>query len=386
MLTDPILILAVLALHVVVSEWLVRHTFLRHFGTALLVIVITAVASNLGVIPTSITDAPVYDGVFTYLAPLAIFWILLQVSLKDILRAGGPMLGMFAIGAVGTVVGVLFGMWVIGGAESFGENYRAIAGMFVGTYVGGSVNFQALALEYDVVREGTLYGAMVAVDNIMTTVWMVATIVLPRSLAAVWPRGKSVRSTAESQEPVSAEEADTETVGPMDLGIILALGAAALWLSDHAADALATRGFPIPSVLILTTIALILAQIPAVGRLPGARLLGMFAVYVFLAVIGAICDIAAVGEIGPLGVRLLVFVLIVVVVHGVISFSLGALFRIDPDIVAIASQANIGGGTSALALARSLGRSDLAIPAVLVGSLGYGAGTYLGFLTAGYLL
>ena len=385
MLTDPILILAVLALHVVVSEWLVRHTFLRHFGTALLVIVITAVASNLGVIPTSITDAPVYDGVFTYLAPLAIFWILLQVSLKDILRAGGPMLGMFAIGAVGTVVGVLFGMWVIGGAESFGENYRAIAGMFVGTYVGGSVNFQALALEYDVVREGTLYGAMVAVDNIMTTVWMVATIVLPRSLAAVWPRGKSVRSTAESQKPVSAEEADTETVGPMDLGIILALGAAALWLSDHAADALATRGFPIPSVLILTTIALILA-IPAVGRLPGARLLGMFAVYVFLAVIGAICDIAAVGEIGPLGVRLLVFVLIVVVVHGLISFALGALFRIDPDIVAIASQANIGGGTSALALARSLGRSDLAIPAVLVGSLGYGAGTYLGFLTAGYLL
>ncbi len=60
--------------------------------------------------------------------------------------------------------------------------------------------------------------------------------------------------------------------------------------------------------------------------------------------------------------------------------------RLDPDVVAVASQANIGGGTSALALARSLDRSDLVLPAILVGSLGYGVGTYLGFLTAGYLL
>ena len=77
---------------------------------------------------------------------------------------------------------------------------------------------------------------------------------------------------------------------------------------------------------------------------------------------------------------------VIVAVHGAVSFGLGALFRIDPDIVAVASQANIGGGTSALALARSLDRPDLTLPAILVGSLGYGIGTYLGFLTGEYLL
>ena len=51
----------------------------------------------------------------------------------------------------------------------------------------------------------------------------------------------------------------------------------------------------------------------------------------------------------------------------------------------MASQANVGGGTSALALARSLGRSDLVLPAILVGSLGMAVGTYLGFLTADLL-
>ena len=385
MLTDPICILTVLALNVVISEWLVRHTFCRHFGTALLVIVITAIASNTGVIPTSSSQAPVYDGIFNYVAPLSIFFLLLRVNLRDIRQAGMPMLVMFLVGAVGTVGGVLLGLWVIGGAAVFGENHHAVAGMFVGTYVGGSVNFQAIALEYNVVHDGMLYGAMVAVDNIMTAVWMLATIALPRMLAGVWPRGRRDRTNPVAVEPVCGAQVDAETINPMDLGIMLAAAGAAVWVSDQGAVALKSQGLPIPSILRLTTIAGALAQIPAVGRLRGARLLGMFGVYIFLAVIGAICDVSSVGEIGPLGVRLLVFVAIVVLAHGVLTFTVGALFGVDPDIVAVASQANIGGGTSALALARSLGRPDLVIPAVLVGSLGLGLGTYLGVLTASIL-
>ena len=41
---------------------------------------------------------------------------------------------------------------------------------------------------------------------------------------------------------------------------------------------------------------------------------------------------------------------------------------------------------SALALARSIGRSDLVLPAVLLGSLGNALGTFLGFWAAGQLL
>ena len=51
MISDPIYILAVLGAFVALSEWLVRHTALRHLGTALLVIVITAVAANIGALP-----------------------------------------------------------------------------------------------------------------------------------------------------------------------------------------------------------------------------------------------------------------------------------------------------------------------------------------------
>jgi hypothetical protein len=48
----------------------------------------------------------------------------------------------------------------------------------------------------------------------------------------------------------------------------------------------------------------VLAQIPAVAALPVVRPLAMYAVYLFLAVIGGFCDVRALGEIGSLGMAL----------------------------------------------------------------------------------
>jgi uncharacterized membrane protein len=111
----------------------------------------------------------------------------------------------------------------------------------------------------------------------------------------------------------------------------------------------------------------------------------MFAVYLFLAVIGAFCDFAALRSLGRLGLALLGLALTTVLVHGMIIFAAARVMRIELDIAAVASQANIGGPPSALALARSLGRDDLVLPAVLVGALGYALGTFLGFGAATYL-
>ena len=384
MFTNPLYILGVLCLIVVISEWLVRRTWLKHFGTALLVILVTAVAANVGILPAGSTPedpVPVYDGIFAYLAPLAIFWLLLPVNLRDVLKAGGPMILLFLIGSVGTAVGVLIGMWVINGAETIGPLFHALGGMFVGTYTGGSVNFNTIALHYDVIREGVLYGGAIVVDNIMTTVWMIATLAAPRLFAPFWRVKPGAEAIKIRNEVILGIEEDTETIHPVDLGMVLALGLVAVWISEVLADLLD----PLPSALILTVIALILAQIPAVARLKGVKVLGMFAVYLFLSVIGAFCDLAAMRDLGDLGLMILLFAVITVLIHGLITFGAGWLMKIDPDMAAVASQANVGGGTSALALARSLGRDDLVLPGILLGSLGYAIGTFLGFWVAGVL-
>jgi len=381
MLQNPLYLLAFLSLLVVLSEWLVRRTWLKHIGSALLVILLTALVANLGILPTGSSaerPVPVYDGIFSYVAPLAIFWLLLPVNLRDVLKAGLPMIFLFLLGSLGIGIGVLVGMWVINGPETIGPLYHAVGGMFAATYSGGSVNFNTIALNYDIVQNGVLYGGSIVVDNIVTTIWMVATIALPRLLMPIW-RWKAGRTNAEKpREVLLGIEDDTETLHPIDLGLVLGLGFAAVWLSEVLAGYLQ----PIPSALILTVIALILAQVPAVQRIKGVKVLGMYAVYLFLAVIGAFCDVAALREMGELGGALLLFTTIAVLVHGLITFGAAWVLRIDPDIAAVASQANVGGGTSALALARSLGREDLVLPGILVGSLGYAVGTFLGFWVA----
>ena len=183
-MTDPLFIVSMLALMVAVSEIIGRTTWGRHLGSALWVIVLTAVVANLGLIPPYSDEIAVYRGIFGYVAPLAIFLLVLQVNLRDILKAGLPMIGMFLVGAVGTTIGVLVGLWWVDGAEAFGSLYHALGGMFVATYVGGSMNYNAVALHYDVVKEAALYAGAAAVDSAMTTVWMAVTVVLPRWLGA----------------------------------------------------------------------------------------------------------------------------------------------------------------------------------------------------------
>ena len=123
-----------------------------------------------------------------------------------------------------------------------------------------------------------------------------------------------------------------------------------------------------------------MAQLPFIQRLSGARLLGMFSVYLFLVVVGAFCELTALVDVGEHAIGILVFTVTIVLVHGLLILAVGWFMRIDWALVAIASQANIGGGSTALALAKSFKRDDLLLPAILAGSIGSGVGTYFGFL------
>ena len=255
----------------------------------------------------------------------------------------------------------------------------AVAGMFTGTYIGGSVNLNAVALQYGVTKSGTLFAAINAADNIITTIWIVATLLLPRLLQHVWPRG--------GRKAAAAEVADTprleakESLRVTDLALLLALGIGTLFVSQ-----LISQWLPaVPYVLTLTTIALVLAQLPAVHRLRGATVLGYFTVLLFLAVVGAYCDLAALIANGAVAGILLAWVTIIVGVHALIIFGIGGLFRQDWAIIALASNANIGGATSAGVLATAIGRGDLRLPGILAGSLGNAIGTYAGFLVAVWL-
>ncbi len=376
---NSLYILTILCANVVLAEWLAKYGFFKSMGAALLVIITTAITANVGLIPSSSAQVPVYDGIFSYLAPLSIFFLMLKANLRSLRKAGGAMVSLFLTGSLGTILGVILSMKLFDAEHEIGSLHYAIAGMFTGTYIGGSVNYNAVALHYGVSKDGTLFAAATAADNIITALWMIATLLVPQLLNRYYPRKKQ-QSTA-SEKELNEHLNDNESVNPMDVALLLGLGIFSIYLSQWVASTF--KG--VPAVLVQTTFALTLAQFPAVNRLPGSRMLGLLCVYLFLAVIGAYCDIPALIHDGRLAFTLLGIITVLVLIHATVVFGIGALLKQDWDMLGIASQANIGGASSALALARSLNRTDLQLPAVLVGVLGNAIGTYLGIWVAEWL-
>ncbi len=288
---EPVYIAAILLLLIVFSERLAEFKFFKHIGSVLIVIVAAAILANVGLIPSSYNAPPLYDGIFGYAAPLGIFFLLLEVKLKDLKFAGFPMLLMFLIGSAATTFAAIIGYKIVS-PQNHINLANAVAGMYVGTYTGGSANLNAVALNYGVNNDGVLYAAVNAVDNILTTIWLILTLLLPPILQKFFPRKRSIPPHLEGLSDEEIREQMIQkpnSINLKDLAMLLALGFGTLFISAEFAKAIPG----LPSIIVLTTVALILAQIPFVQKLQGGRVLGYLLIMLFLAVIGAYCDIAA---------------------------------------------------------------------------------------------
>ncbi len=370
MIENPIYVLAVLCLMVITAVYAAKTKLGSKFGAALLAILFTAVIANLKLIPSASNSIPLYDGIFAFLAPISIFYLLLGVRLKSIKKAGAPMIVLFLIGSLATVLGILAAWYFIEPEKVLGKDAKIIAGMLTGTYTGGSVNFNAVALEYDFQNRGVLYAGTIAVDNVVSAIWIIVTLLIPTLMRTFWMDKKIIQHS----ENQSVQEDDSMDFNSLMWLVFLGIGA--FYISELVKELVPS----IPFILTLSTLGILLAQIPLVSKLKGSHTLGLYLVYIFLAVIGAYCEISAVFELQEVGLVLLWFASLVVIIHGLVMILLGGLSFRDWEMVAIASQANIGGGTTAIALAESFNRKELILPGILVGTLGNALGTYLGFL------
>ena len=385
MITDPVAVFLTLAIVVQVSIKLEeRVPLFRALGAALTGILLGMFLSNAGVLPgeSAAYDFLMGDGVY-----FGIALILLGVNLQSVFQAGPGMLAAFGIGAFGTVVGAVVGAVLLSGLV--GPETWKLAGQYAATYTGGGANFAAVGRAFETSPD--LFAAGTAADVIITAAWMVICLAVPVLLGRRGPgpeKAASPGTEPESlagppdprvEEPPTLEQGLGSSVRPVRIGHLAALvtiAIGAVWV----AGALGSLFPSLPEVLWLTTIVLALAQVPAVKSLPGGALLGNYLILLFLASNGARSVIATLVSIGP---SVFYFAVVTVAIHGVIIFTVGKLARLDLPTLAVASQANVGGAASAIALAGARGYTDRLVPGVAVGLLGYALGNYVGLAVGG---
>ncbi len=353
---------------------------------------IAIIFSNSGILPT---ESPVYDNVWGFIVPLAIPLLLFKANIKQIWKESGRMVAIFLLSSAGTIAGGILGYFLL---KNYIPELYKVAAMMAGSYIGGSVNFVAMADAFKTSAETT--SAAVIADNLLMALYFFVLIVIP-SIGFFLKHFKhplvDEQKTANSNDNNAATFWKGRDISLKDIALSIAISFMILLISDVTANYFSgvfkgegvlmsvLNGFLGNKYLVMTTLTMLLATyIPKFfNNLGGAQEIGTFFIYIFFVVIGAPASLHLIIEKSPL---LLVYCAIMVTVNLIFSLVLGKVFKFTLEEIILASNANIGGPTTAAAMAIAKGWNSLVFPAILVGILGYIIGNYFGLLMGNFLM
>ncbi len=367
------LLWAVLISSAAFGLWAEKTKWGSKLSAVVISILATLVLTNLSIIPSG---APSYDIVWSYLVPLAIPLLLFKANIRRIIKEAGPTLLAFVIGGIGTAVGTVIAFNLI----PLGESGWQLAAIFSSTYIGGSMNYVAAA-EAVQLHSGDLLAAGVAADNLVMAAYFMVLFAIPsiKFLQKLFPnRHQEAADQVDDKSHVNEQETGITLA---NLAKSLSIAAAICAVGYLVQDVINING---SAILVITALVVLIASLfpEAMGKIEGADMIGTFLMQIFFAAIGASASIMVVLEYGPV---LFVFAALILSVHLVFLLAAGKLFKLDLAEIVIASNANMGGPTTAAAMAVARKWKELVIPAILCGTLGYAVATFLG-VALGYWL
>ena len=389
--------MSVMLISVAVSVYLEQtYAWASRISGAVIALIFALVLVNTNIIPP---HAELYDDiVWGYVVPIAIPLLLLQTNIVKIWRETGRLLVIFLIGAAGTICGALIGCVFLGSAI---DRLPKVAAMMTGSYIGGGVNFTALADAFKV--SGTLVSSTIVADNLNMAIYFLILLAIAGNAffrrVYTHPLIDAVEKNGESDEgkTLAAQYWGRKDISLRDIAMCVTYAVVVVTVSKFIGATLGTvispdanwftkmcNTFLGSQYVWITLISMIFATFfeKQASSMNGAQEIGTFFIYMFFFVIGVPASIMEILTNAPL---LFVFCLIMVVVNMLFCLIGGKMLGFALEDILIASNANIGGPTTAAGMAISQGWNALVGPAMLVGTLGYVIGTYLGIIVGSLL-
>ena len=389
--------MSVMLISVAVSVYLEQtYAWASRISGAVIALIFALVLVNTNIIPP---HAELYDDiVWGYVVPIAIPLLLLQTNIVKIWRETGRLLVIFLIGAAGTICGALIGCVLLGSAI---DGLPKVAAMMTGSYIGGGVNFTALADAFKV--SGTLVSSTIVADNLNMAIYFLILLAIAGNAffrrVYTHPLIDAVEKNGESDEgkTLAAQYWGRKDISLRDIAMCVTYAVVVVTVSKFIGATLGTvispdanwftkmcNTFLGSQYVWITLISMIFASFfeKQASSMNGAQEIGTFFIYMFFFVIGVPASIMEILTNAPL---LFVFCLIMVVVNMLFCLIGGKMLGFALEDILIASNANIGGPTTAAGMAISQGWNALVGPAMLVGTLGYVIGTYLGIIVGSLL-
>lgn len=373
-----ILVVGFCVIPAVVLRLCQRFSLLGKIGPVLLLYGLGIIIGNIGLMPEQMPA--VQELLSNAMVPLAIPLMLFGCTFN--MKGARSQILALVTGMISVAAAVVVGYLIFG--RDLPEGAK-IGGMLTGVYTGGTINLAALKTMLGVDDE--TYILINSYDILVSFLYLSFLLAIGIKLFRRFLPNTLGEFTAKDEKTIKAEmEKENRKpyrslftrVGAAYLAKLLGLTILIVGISAGVALALPSSMFMTIFILMLTTLGIGCSFIKKIHNMKYSYDFGMYFIYIFCIVVASMADLSKLDFAG--GIGLLGYLLIAVFGSLLLQVIFAKIFKIDSDMMVIASVTFINSPPFVPMMAAAMKNKDVLIPGLTIGVIGYAAGNYLGFL------